>query len=50
MGNIFKLYFFSILYLLEKDVKDIYHVDDTYWSYKASETIVKSEKFKKIFN
>jgi|GEM_PF-170464 len=35
---------------LEKGVKDIYHVDDTHWSYKASETIVKSEIFKKLFN
>jgi len=35
---------------LEKGVKDIYHVDDTHWSYKASEAIIESEIFKKLFN
>lgn len=35
---------------LEKGEKDIFYVDDTHWSYKASETIIKDESFKNIFN
>lgn len=34
---------------LQKGIKDIYYVDDTHWSYKASEAIAKSKEFKKIF-
>jgi len=30
---------------LKKGVKDIYHSDDTHWSYKASEAIFKKVKF-----
>lgn len=35
---------------LEKGEKDIFYVDDTHWSYKASKTIIKDESFKNIFN
>ena len=35
---------------LEKGEKDIFYVDDTHWSYKASEAIIKNSEFKKIFN
>ena len=35
---------------LEKGEKDIFYVDDTHWSYKANELIVKDESFKMIFN
>lgn len=34
---------------LKKGVKDIYYVDDTHWSYKASEAIAKSKEFKELF-
>lgn len=35
---------------LEKGEKDIFYVDDTHWSHKASEVIIKDESFKIIFN
>lgn len=34
---------------LEKGIKDIYHIDDTHWSHKASEAIAKSKQFQDIF-
>ncbi len=34
---------------LENGEKDIFYVDDTHWSYKASEVIIKDESFKNIF-
>ncbi|MDX4064301.1 hypothetical protein Q6A84_08880 [Aliarcobacter skirrowii] len=39
-----------LLKSLENDEKDIFYADDTHWSYKASEQIIKSEDFNKIFN
>ena len=35
---------------LEKGEKDIFYADDTHWSHKASEVIIKDESFKIIFN
>lgn len=35
---------------LAKGEKDIFYVDDTHWSYKASKIIIKDESFKNIFN
>ena len=35
---------------LEKGEKDIFYADDTHWSQKASEVIIKDESFKIIFN
>ena len=35
---------------LEKDEKDIFYVDDTHWSYKASNILINNESFKKIFD
>jgi len=34
---------------LEKGTLDIYHVDDTHWTYKASEAIANSKVFKDLF-
>lgn len=34
---------------LENGEKDIFYVDDTHWSYRASEVIIKDESFKNIF-
>jgi hypothetical protein len=31
--------------LVQKDEKDVYYIDDTHWSYKASEAIVKDKVF-----
>ena len=35
---------------LRKDEKDIFYVDDTHWSYKASNILINNESFKKIFD
>jgi hypothetical protein len=35
---------------LEKGEKDIFYVDDTHWSYKASNILINHESFKNIFN
>ncbi len=35
---------------LENGEKDIFYVDDTHWSYKASESIIRNDYFNKIFN
>ncbi|MCT7533863.1 hypothetical protein N5U22_10595 [Aliarcobacter cryaerophilus] len=35
---------------LEKGEKDIFYVDDTHWSYKASNILINNESFKKIFD
>ncbi|QKF59851.1 hypothetical protein ACN2EN_09355 [Aliarcobacter lanthieri] len=35
---------------LENNEKDIYFVDDTHWSYKASKKIIESDIFRNIFN
>ncbi|QEZ88621.1 hypothetical protein ACIB15232_0450 [Aliarcobacter cibarius] len=35
---------------LEKGDKDIFYVDDTHWSYKASDILINHESFKKVFN
>ena len=34
---------------IKNNEKDIFYADDTHWSYKASEAIVKSDLFKKLF-
>lgn len=38
-----------LLKKLDNNVKDLFYSDDTHWSYKASETIVKSKIFKNLF-
>lgn len=38
-----------LLPLLNSGVKDIYYADDTHWSYKASETIIKDKLFNDNF-
>jgi len=35
--------------LLKKMQKDIYYVDDTHWSYKASKTVINNQAFKGLF-
>lgn len=35
---------------LKEGEKDVFYADDTHWSYKASETIIKSEEFNILFN
>lgn len=29
--------------------KDLYYVDDTHWSFKASDTVINDKSFRKIF-
>jgi hypothetical protein len=36
--------------LLEHNVSDVYHGDDTHWSYKASESVIRSIPFQKILS
>jgi hypothetical protein len=35
--------------LLQQGVKNLYYPDDTHWSYKAIDAIMRSDRFKKIF-